>query len=503
MKKGKIMKLQDLQKFENIVIQCHDNPDADALASGFGLYTYFKAAGKDVRFIYRGRNKIQKSNLMIMLKELKIPVEYVPDYDEEPELLITVDCQYGQRNVTTSKAQNIAIIDHHQKTVDLPELSEVRSNIGSASTVVWDMICAEGEKAKELISTNKKLSTALYYGLYTDTNKLSEVSHPLDRDMMDELIVDKSLIVRMSNSNISLKELKITGKAILGYEFFDDNKYMIIQAEPCDPNILGVMSDFSLETAGVDVCVAYYESTEEIKFSVRSCSKEVHANDLAAFLAEGIGGGGGHIYKAGGSIRPEKIEGKSADEILKERLRLYYDSYDVIYALKTTLDTSKMGRYKKLPQDRGCVKLTDVFPEKTLVSIRTLEGDVDITVEPDLYIMIGIEGEIYPIKEEKLLKSYTLKESPYTEALEYPPKIKSLTTGKKKSIMEFAKTVSTTDTSCIYAKTLKRGAKVFTAWDSEKYYLGNPGDYIACREDDPHDIYIIRGSLFNRLYSEV
>ena len=38
--------------------------------------------------------------------------------------------------------------------------------------------------------------------------------------------------------------------------------------------------------------------------------------------------------------------------------------------------------------------------------------------------MIGIEGEIYPIKEEKLLKSYTLKESPYAEALEYPPKIK-------------------------------------------------------------------------------
>ena len=55
------MKLKDLQNFENIVIQCHDTPDADALASGFGLYTYFKAEGKDVRFIYRGRTKIQKS----------------------------------------------------------------------------------------------------------------------------------------------------------------------------------------------------------------------------------------------------------------------------------------------------------------------------------------------------------------------------------------------------------------------------------------------------------
>ena len=35
------MKLNELLKFNDIVIQCHDNPDADALASGFALYWYF------------------------------------------------------------------------------------------------------------------------------------------------------------------------------------------------------------------------------------------------------------------------------------------------------------------------------------------------------------------------------------------------------------------------------------------------------------------------------
>ena len=74
------MKLSDLLEYDDIVVQCHDNPDADALASGFGLYTYFKSQGKDVRFIYRGRNKVQKSNLVIMLDELNIPVEYEPDF---------------------------------------------------------------------------------------------------------------------------------------------------------------------------------------------------------------------------------------------------------------------------------------------------------------------------------------------------------------------------------------------------------------------------------------
>ena len=30
------------EDFKEIVIQCHDNPDADALASGFALYCFFK-----------------------------------------------------------------------------------------------------------------------------------------------------------------------------------------------------------------------------------------------------------------------------------------------------------------------------------------------------------------------------------------------------------------------------------------------------------------------------
>ena len=500
------MKLRDLLAFNDIVIQCHDNPDADALASGYGLYLYFKDQGKNIRFIYRGNNRIKKSNLMIMVDELQIPVEYAPSFDEEVELLLTVDCQYGQRNVTLTRAQTIAVIDHHQKTVELPELSEVRSSVGSASTIVWDMLMDEGYEI------DMKLSTALYYGLYCDTNKFSEVSHPLDRDMMDELVVNRSLIVKMRNSNMSLDELKITGKAILGYEFFAEKKYLIIESEPCDPNILGVMSDFSLETEGVDVCLAYYVGKDEIKFSVRSCAKEVHANELAFFLAEGVGGGGGHIYKAGGTMRPELVAGKQTqvqgsfqdgtEWYIKHRMEEYFDSYDVIIARNTLLDTSSMDRYVKIPCKRGCAKLTDIFPENTRVSIRTLEGDIDITVNDQLYVMIGIEGEIYPIDARKLKRSYSLANEEYDVDLEYNPTIKDCASGEKKQILAYARTIIPRDDhSVIFASRIKKTVKIFTMWDEEKYYLGNPGDYIACREDDLHDIYIIKERLFDQLYT--
>ena len=90
------MELKEFLKYKNIVIQCHDNPDADALASGYALMWYFAQNKKEARFIYRGRNEIQKSNLKMMIKELEVPVKYDPFFTDEPDLLITVDCQYGQ-----------------------------------------------------------------------------------------------------------------------------------------------------------------------------------------------------------------------------------------------------------------------------------------------------------------------------------------------------------------------------------------------------------------------
>ena len=68
------MRLSELLIYNSIVVQCHDNPDADALASGYGVYTYLKEQGKDVRFVYGGRFRIQKSNLALMISELKIPI---------------------------------------------------------------------------------------------------------------------------------------------------------------------------------------------------------------------------------------------------------------------------------------------------------------------------------------------------------------------------------------------------------------------------------------------
>ena len=40
--KSREMMLDELLGYDRVTIQCHDNPDADAIASGFGLYCFFR-----------------------------------------------------------------------------------------------------------------------------------------------------------------------------------------------------------------------------------------------------------------------------------------------------------------------------------------------------------------------------------------------------------------------------------------------------------------------------
>lgn len=503
------MKLQDLEGFDPITVQCHDNPDADALASGYGLYCYFKSKGKDVSLVYSGRSEIQKSNLKLMVEKLKLPIEYIKREGDTPVyrrgLVITVDCQYGAGNVTRLEADAAAIIDHHQVEITDVPLSIINPNLGSCSTLVWKLITDAGYR----VTDDNGLGTALYYGLYTDTNQFSELSNPLDLDMREELPFDKSMITLFRNSNLSLQELEIAGIAMIRYSYNDDYEFAVIKAQPCDPNILGLISDFLLQVDQIKTCVVFNQYADGYKLSVRSCVKEVNASELAAYLTEGIGSGGGHFEKAGGFISMKLYEEKyptlHAEGYFNNRMTQYFDSFAIIYAKDYQADLSEMKRYTKKKIPIGYVKADEVLPVGTPITIRTLEGDVEITVREDLYIMIGIKGEVYPNWKKNFEKAYQATQEPYayeSKTTEYVPVIKNRQNGSNLPLTDYAKVCVPTGEVHIWAKPLERGVKVFTEWDKEKYMLGRPGDYLAVKCDDLQDVYVVEKDIFAETYDE-
>lgn len=500
------MRLKDLEQFDPITIQCHDNPDADTLGAGYALYYYFQSKGKQVRLIYSGRNQIQKTNLVLMMEKLEIPVEYVKAEDAEliQGLLLTVDCQYGAGNVTKLEAENIAIIDHHQEEIHDVELSRIQSTLGSCSTLVWKMFLEEEYKLDDSL-----VGTGLYYGLYTDTNQFSEIYNPLDMDMREDVPYNKSLITLFRNSNLTLKEMEVAGIAMLRSIYNEDYHFALIKAQPCDPNILGLISDFLLQVDEVKTCVVYNELPDGFKLSVRSCIKEVNASELAAYLTEGVGSGGGHIEKAGGFISKRRYEEKyptlHSEAYISNRMTEYFDTTEIIYAREYEIDVTDMSQFQKIKRPIGFVEAEDVLPVGTPITIRTLEGDMDMVVEPDLYILIGIKGEVYPNNRTKFERSYKVVEGEYcleecTVDAEYVPTIKNRLTGATTPISKYARKCVPTGDTFIYAKPIDKRMKVFTAWDEEKYMLGVPGDYLAVRCDDMHDLYIVEKNIFAKTY---
>lgn len=495
------MKLKDLEVFDEVTIQCHDNPDADAIASGFGLYTYFKEKGKKVQLVYGGGMKIQKPNLVMMVEKLGIPIEYVEQKNLIVKgLLITVDCQYGAGNVTKIIADEVAIIDHHYMEVQENDLCIIQSNLGSCATLVWKLLLESDYSVNE----NQDLGTALYYGLFMDTLQFSEIYNPLDMDMREQLRFDKGLISKLKNSNLTLKELEIAGVAMLRCIFNDDYNYAIIKAAPCDPNILGLISDFLLQVDSVYVCVVYNELEGGMKLSVRSCINEVRASELASFLTDQMGSGGGHYEKAGGFINKSLYEQfyptMHSEGYISQRLNQYFDSIDIIHAKEYVADLSQMKCYFKRHIPVGYVKTHEVWPVGTEFTIRTMEGDLDVVSSEKVYIIIGLKGEVHLITKEAFEKRYKVLVDRYFFETAYMPVAKNKIDGQGKILMDFAGTCVSVGDSEIYAKKLEKPVKVFSIWDEQKYMLGKIGDYLVVNAEDLHDVYIVDREVFAMTY---
>ena len=510
--------LKHLLKYDDIVIQVHHNPDADAIASGFALCRYLEKNGKKPRFIYAGEREISKPNMLIMLNKLGIQVSHVKNLNENgtlPQLLITVDCFYGEGNVGSFAAENVIVIDHHRlpKGKTVPEHSVIKENYGSCAAVIYELFKEVGFD----LNAEQNIATALYYGLYMDTIGLSEISEPMDRELRDAANYDKALIRLLMNTNLTEEELSIIGKALSACKYYPHPDNSVVSydnslpkqhsaytiADNCDPNLLGIISDTLIQVDMVSDCVVCCPYHTGYKISVRTCTDSVKAPDLAAFITYGYGGGGGHDNKAGGCIDYQSSLPKEIMPFIADRIRDFFTKPDVIFAGSDHPDFSGAERFRKKETVLGYVPTDVLSPDGEDIHIRMLEGDMTVTPDPDIYLMIGVIGEVYPITREKFEKKYVGCEgAPDVSGYYYPP---SARIGQNKTSIQFAEYLrgcKASGNSEILAVKLNNFTKLYSLWDQEHYMYGNIGDYLAHPANDENDLYIIRGDIFAQTYED-
>ena len=510
--------LKHLLNYDDIVVQVHHNPDADAIASGFALCRYLERNGKKPRLFYAGEREISKPNMLIMLNKLGIQVSQIENLNENgtlPQLLVTVDCFHGEGNVGSFAAENVIVIDHHRipKGKTPPEHSVIKENYGSCAAVIYELFKEIGYDINE----EQNVATALYYGLYMDTVGLSEISEPMDRELRDTANYDKALIRLLVNTNLTEEELSIIGKALSNCKYYPHPDSSAVSDDPslpkqqsaytiadnCDPNLLGIISDTLIQVDMVSDCVVCCPYHTGYKISVRTCTDSVKAPDLAAFITYGYGGGGGHDNKAGGCIDYQSSLPKDIMEFVVDRIRDFFTKPDVIFAGREHPDFSGAERFRKNETVLGYVQTAVLSPDGEDIHIRMLEGDMTVTPDPDIYLMIGVIGEVYPITREKFEKKYVgCEEIPDVSAYYYLP---SARIGQKKTgrqLVEYLHGCKASGNSEILAVKLNNFTKLYSPWDHEHYMYGNIGDYLAHPANDENDLYIIRGDIFELTYEK-
>ena len=130
--------------------------------------------------------------------------------------------------------------------------------------------------------------------------------------------LDRAGIEALKRANLNPETIRILGQAISELHIYPDYHFAVAQAQPCDPNILGVISDQIMEVEGVDMCVSYCllpeqerKPDKEFKFSVRSClaGAGIPADRLAKYIANGLGGdAGGKDSSAGGVLSERELK---------------------------------------------------------------------------------------------------------------------------------------------------------------------------------------------------
>ena len=137
----------------------------------------------------------------------------------------------------------------------------------------------------------------------------------------------------------------------------------------------------------------------------------------------------------------------------------------------------------------------DIEGDEKDICIPTIEGDIKISRDENIYIIIGLFKDIYPISKETFQKRYVTIQDEGSDNIvnifgKYLIKSKNLHTCLLNSdVYVFAKRVDSY--FCVYEE------------KSNAVLYGNPGDYYVVAYEDTSNIYIVNNTIMEKTYELV
>jgi nanoRNase/pAp phosphatase (c-di-AMP/oligoRNAs hydrolase) len=308
--------------FPSVLIQPHDFPDHDAVASAFALSLLLEHFGIKTALFYRG--EIRSHSINFMIEKLHIPIKEAGK--NAPKGLDHLPCIVVDGNPLNTNAHPLtdnlfAVVDHHlaKKAPNCP-FPDIRTDYGSCSSIVasyW---------AEMKLLPEKDAATALLIGIEMDTDFLSRrVNKPdLDAHYWLFFMADWEFGVRILKTSLSQKDLPSITLALANSRV-DGVLFFTVITKDTSQEVLSILADFFLRLREIFISVIIETKGSTNHVSVRSRDPALSAAGILHSALKGIGNGGGHDHMAGGvldtgiKIDEEELFNRFKKAILEEQ----------------------------------------------------------------------------------------------------------------------------------------------------------------------------------------
>lgn len=266
-------------------------------------------------------------------------------------------------------------------------------------------------------------------------------------------------------------------------------------------------------------CTLYWaQEKQDIKLLFYSDQKSIRPLEFMDYLVQEYVLVQGDKRKAQAVLTPillqsmmAEFEADSAQQLFARISETYFSKcawiYAKDYAREHEAEILQMQAYRKKKITWAFVKTTDIVAEGNTFFLKSLENESELTLtaSPDLYVMIGRLGEIYHIRRSRFEESYETRGEaldPFDQMFVYLPEVRTTDTGAFVTLDELAHVCWPKQKGGIYASSLTCRTKVFNPYNEDEYFVGKKGDYLAIRQDDLSDMYIIKDSIFHETYEK-
>ncbi len=277
--------------------------DPDAMASAMALKKILVRKVENVGLAMI--NEVTRPDNIAMIKYLKIPVnKLTPLLAAQYDKFALVDSQ-PHHNPEFQKYEFSIVIDHHPESEKYPvnaDFVEIRSDYGANSTILTEFLYNLKLKPGRL------LSTALLYGIKTDTHSFENNFH--DADMRAFRYLSKfahhNLLRKIVRSEYKLEWLKYFSQALKKFRVIGDG-LTVFMGEVDATDILVILADFFMKIHDISWDIVIGINEDKLIAIFRGDGIKHHMGKLAQRLFGDVGSAGGHKAMARAEVKLENL----------------------------------------------------------------------------------------------------------------------------------------------------------------------------------------------------